>query len=82
MTSEATLEAGEHHPSAKTALDYVRSRSHIWSEAIYSSALSGNRAADICASTLRRLKTCKPVSDRYIMGLAWFIYELENNNDQ
>ena len=54
-----------------------------WAEAIYSTAIEGtNRTAVIAASTLRRLEEGEPVSDRYLMGLAWFIWALENSKDE
>ena len=72
-----TLEEGEAHPCAHTALAYINDHRSKWSEAIYSCALTDNRTAQIAAGTLKRLENKEPVSDRYLMGLAWFIYELE-----
>jgi|ERR1044071_3983817 hypothetical protein len=76
-----TLEAGEVHPSSYSAMRYIQSidpkkwMKHI--EAISSSALSGNRMACIYMGTIERLEKKEPVSDRYLLGLAWFIKELE-----
>ncbi len=37
----------------------------------------GNRHAQVCMGTIERLQNGQPVSDRYLMGLAWtFIYLL------
>ena len=74
---EATLELGEVHPLAATALAYVKANIRfIDIEAMTSCALSGNRAAEICLSTWNRLENNEPISDRYIMGLAWLIHGL------
>jgi hypothetical protein len=53
--------------------DYARHR-----EAIASAALSGNRQAIVCMGTIDRLVTGQPVSDRYLLGLAWTILHLQN----
>jgi hypothetical protein len=36
-------------------------------------ALAGNRLAEVCYGTLRRLIGGEPVSDRYVSGFAWEI---------
>ena len=76
MTEErGTLNIGEPHPSARGALEYVLSHSLAdqmqWQGTFSSCALSGNRLAEICSETLRRVMKAEPVSDRYILGLAW-----------
>ncbi len=81
--NEATLHESEYHPAADIAMRYVikrRNDVHGWSvttEAIASTAMSGNRLAEICLSTIRRLEAGEPVSDRYLMGLAWMLYSLD-----
>jgi hypothetical protein len=77
---EISLNENEYHPIAPTALawfqewkllqgfDYIKVR-----EAIASTAISGNRLAEICNSTLDRLDKGEPVSDRYLLGLCWFL---------
>lgn len=71
------LKFGEVHPSAIGALDYIRSipTSDILRirEALASCSLSGNRMAEVCGGTLDRLLNGEPVSDRYVLGLAWTI---------
>ena len=42
-----------------------------WQEAFSSCAIEGNRLAEVCSETLRRLLIGEPVSDRYVLGLAW-----------
>ena len=76
-----TLEPGEVHPSSYSAMEYILSiKPKKWIrcvEAISSTALSGNRTASICKGTIERLEKKEPVSDRYILGLAWFLKEME-----
>src|SRR5258706_13757541 len=83
MDSEDTLQIGEHHPAADMALRWFR----IWQatdpvgymqtcEAIASTALSGNRLAQVCYGTLERLRKGGPVGDRYLLGGRWFLKEM------
>jgi S-adenosylmethionine:diacylglycerol 3-amino-3-carboxypropyl transferase len=82
------LGANEPHPSARDALAWVKSLDPdnlaIYLESFSSVAMTGNnRLAEICSETLRRLLTGQPVSDRYLLGLAWALRnmeEKENNN--
>ena len=79
-----TLSDREYHPAADSAMQYLRSmlannlleliRLH---ESFSSYALSGNRLAEVCAETLRRLMHGESVSDRYLLGLAWTIQEIQ-----
>lgn len=70
-----TLNAGEYHPAAKSAAAWIRAHGvsdlMLWQEALASCALAGNREAELCSETLRRFMHGEPVSDRYILGLAW-----------
>lgn len=78
--SEATLKDGEFHPVAESALvwfqnwrtknlkDYMMLR-----ESVASTAIEGNRTAELLNSTLNRLDSGQPVSDRYLLALCWFI---------
>jgi len=79
-----TLEPEEFHPAAKDALRYMQGFSlaqlMVFMESFSSVALSGNRPAEICAETLRRLLDSEPVSDRYLLGLAWTIRDMEDND--
>ncbi len=80
---EATLEEGEVHPSAHTAyvwfnrmvvedpVRYMQIR-----ESLASTAIDGNRLAALCTSTLDRLENNQPVSDRYMLGLCWFLRDM------
>jgi len=82
--SNDTLERGEVHPmahEAKRLIDgYLLIHGvFILKEALASCALSGNRTAEICLGTLNRLLNKEPVSDRYLMGLALFLLDYEED---
>jgi len=73
------LNIGEQHPAALSAFHYVFQRIHdpILLEALASCAIESNRMAEICLGTINRIKNKQPVSDRYLLGLAWFLKENE-----
>jgi hypothetical protein len=76
-----TLNHDEWHPMAEHAVQYVRSNLSAHTiEAIASCAIEGNRAAEICMGTIHRLQNREPVSDRYILGLAWMLREMKDND--
>jgi hypothetical protein len=76
-----TLKIGEPHPSAREALRYVAKLGHMRQltlmESFSSCAIDGNRLAEVCVETLRRVMYFEPVSDRYILGLAWAIRSMD-----
>lgn len=78
------LNPGEPHPAARMALNWIKTlpihELMLWQEAFASTAIEsgGNRLATICSGTLDRLLTGKPVSDRYLLGLAWAIRYADN----
>lgn len=85
-TNIGTLNEGQPHPAAHDAkqwiLDYVR-RNDVAAlprllESFASVGMSGNRLAECCGETLRRLLNGEPVSDRYLLGLAWTMRNMEN----
>jgi hypothetical protein len=71
------LAKAEAHPAALAALQYLNALSFEEKEnfllTFSSLALEGNRLAEICSGTLRRIIDGEPVSDRYLLGLAWEI---------
>lgn len=75
-----TLNLGEPHPAASMAMDYIRSIPFIelmlYQEAFATNAIEGNRLAEICLGTLNRLLHSEPVSDRYLLGLAWAVMKM------
>lgn len=76
--NKGDLKEGEAHPASYHALEYIKSIGGenlcAWREVFASCALSGNRLAEISGETLRRLLDGEPVSDRYLLGLAWVIF--------
>lgn len=81
--TNGTLEEGEIHPACKIAHGFIRTYLQendgaLLIEALASVALSGNRLAEVALETLERLLSKQPVSDRYLMGLAWMLWEMEN----
>ncbi len=83
-----TLEIGEIHPASHVAMEYIKKtladneKLFMLQEGMASCALSGNKLAEVCGETLRRLLASEPISDRYLMGLAWFIYDMEENENE
>lgn len=82
--TQGTLKDTEPHPSSEIARRYLisvlfKDEKRLWilRESLASCALAGNREAEVCGETLERLINKQPVSDRYFMGLAWFIWSLE-----
>ena len=76
-----TLAPGEPHPASTSALAYIAglgwNKRAMYLEALSSCAIEGNRTAEVCAATLRRLERNEPVSDRYLLGLAWELKRME-----
>ena len=77
MTTRGTLSDGEFHPAAAGALAFIQdlpaNELAMWSESFASCAIGGNRLAEVCGETLGRIMRGEPVSDRYVLGLAWII---------
>ena len=81
MTDTTSLKDGEAHPAALTALQYLNTLSFQEKQdfllTFSSLAIEGNRLAEICYGTLRRIIDGQPVSDRYLLGLAWQINSMK-----
>lgn len=78
--TENSLEEGERHPAAYSAIEWIAAyvaRNPSIIESVASCALAGNRSAEICHSTLTRMLKKEAVSDRYVLGLAWFLRSVE-----
>jgi len=72
----------EPHPAAFAAQQYLASlagegKLSAWIESFASCAIEGNRLGEVCSETLDRLTHGEPVSDRYILGLAFTILQGE-----
>lgn len=79
--NKGELKLGEPHPAAFMAKAWIESmplaKRAMWQESFASCAIEGNRLGEICSETLNRLWTGKPVSDRYLLGLAWTMVHAE-----
>jgi hypothetical protein len=82
------IKANEYHPAADSAMAWLKGymvqhpREYLMAkESLASTALSGNRLAEICMGTIERLANGRPVSDRYLLGLAWTIMRLVNTRE-
>lgn len=71
------LKIGEPHPAVYDAYRWIKSlpikELCILTESFASCAIENNREAEICLETLNRITEGRPVSDRYVLGLAWYI---------
>lgn len=81
-----TLKIGEFHPAAHIAMEYIKSYLLVNDplkilESLEFMSLAGNRMAEVCAETLSRYIHKWPVSDRYIMGLAWVLYSMRDDKN-
>lgn len=82
---EGQLKENEPHPAAEGArqwlIGYIQRKDAYallrLQESFAICALEGNRLAEICSETLRRLLNKEPVSDRYLLGLVWTIRDME-----
>lgn len=81
QTDKTTLIGTESHPSYVSALRYVHGlglqKLFLYQEAFSSCAIENNRLAEVCTGTIRRLLNNELVGDRYLIGLAWTIKEME-----
>ena len=74
MEDKSTLSPEEHHPAADLALEWLvefmkkdMMKYLLIRESLASTALSGNRMAEIVSGTLERIDAGQPVSDRYML---------------
>ncbi|KKN05664.1 hypothetical protein LCGC14_1084970 [marine sediment metagenome] len=77
--NKGTLIGTEPHPAVDSAADFIVSLSqnelYYWQSIFASCAIEHNRLAEVCYHTIERLLNKDPVSDRYLLGLAWTIKE-------
>lgn len=77
-----TLADREPHPAAYAARRWLADHAAVlpnYVEAFASTAIEGNRMGEVCGETLRRLLAGEMVSDRYILGLAWAVRNMEED---
>lgn len=77
MNEKGTLKINEPHPAVYDATEWIRKIPIAdlakWQKSFSSCAIEGNRLAEVCSETLRRIMSGEPVSDRYLLGLTWTI---------
>jgi hypothetical protein len=86
MSDPTEIRSDEFHPAARSAYRWLKgfmvTNPEEYSQyrlAIEIAAIDGNRQAQICWGTIQRLKDGRPISDRYLMGLAWTILHMHNH---
>jgi len=84
-----TLSPTEPHPAARDAFAWLKDylaedtvNAHILLEGFASVGMSGNRLAEICGETLRRVLAGETVSDRYLLGLTWTLKEMAGDQHE
>ena len=85
--TRGTLKVGEPHPMAQDAMRWIGENYTIADlmmtmESLSSCAIENNRLAEICAETLDRILIGKPVSDRYLFGLAWYMKKVKETAEK
>lgn len=85
---EYNIPVKSYHPSADHAMQWLKQfmvdnpkEYLIIKESIYSTALSGSELANYCVGTIERMAAGEPVSDRYLLGLAWLVREMANGGE-
>lgn len=73
------LNPGESHPAVNSTINYISQKINdpVLLESLASCAIESNRLAEVCLGTINRIKNKQPVSDRYLLGLAWFLKSIE-----
>lgn len=75
------LNSNEPHPAVNSTINYISQKINdpVLLESLASCAIESNRLAEVCLGTINRIKNKQPVSDRYLLGLAWFLKRIEEN---
>lgn len=89
VQAAGTIFSGEYHPSADSAMrwfkKFVREQPEEYARCKMAILMAAdnpkNRLAIICRATIERLAAGAPVSDRYLLGLTWFLKELREEKE-
>ena len=68
------------HPMVYDAKAYLLELKHklpVYAEVLSLCSSNGNELARVCSETMESFLTGKPVADRYLLGLAWYIRNSE-----
>lgn len=75
--TNGTLNPGEPHPASLSALHWLKSQPkeiiNLCVQSFAAASADGNRLGEVCFETMNRMLDGKPVSDRYLLGMAWAI---------
>ncbi len=87
MAERGHLEETERHTIAESAMKWIFDNHNMLDllllrESCASCAIEGNGVCEICGETLSRLINGEHVSDRYLLGLAWFMRDSKERDDQ
>lgn len=73
-----------YHIAANLALKYIQrlglKKLYMYLESFSSCAIEGNDLAGVCAGTLRRVLNRQKLGDRYVLGLAWILRNMEEED--
>ena len=79
IKTETSLSENEAHPATHVAWKYIQSLGEENLKLLETNYCTlgneGNKIAAIAGETLRRIRGKETTSDRYIMGLAWTIFD-------
>lgn len=71
----------EWHPATEMAREFLNNLPfqglEMYRAGFSSVAIENNRLGEVCSETIRRLMFGGPVGDRYLLGLAWVIRNIE-----
>lgn len=79
--SDGVLRPGEYHPATDAAFKYLAElpldtlTEHM--KTLANQAVAGSRCAGVCLHTLNAMLSGNQLADRYILGAAWTVKELE-----
>lgn len=79
------LRPDEPHPAFGSARQWLEANTSFedrlrWLEAFSSTAIEGNRLAEVCAGTLDRIMKGEPVGERYVLGLVWTLRAMRDKD--
>lgn len=78
------LKENEAHPIVSNATRYIFTKINdpLLLESLASCAIESNRLAEVCLETIKRIKSKEPIGERYLLGLAWFLKFLEDEEKE
>lgn len=81
--SHGILKQDELHPAAQVAMEYVNKfitdnirETILMLEAFENMSHSGDRLSIVCHESLRKVINCESIGERYLLGLAWTMRDM------